>query len=113
MRLWISILLRQPEVDDVDLIRSFSESHQKVIRLYIAMDETFTMHVLDPGHELIRQHQHRLQAQLSVTKVEQILQARSEQIHHHDVIITLHAVPSHVRDAGAALQDFIEFRFVE
>eukprot|EP00955_Chlamydomonas_euryale_P029726 313180-Chlamydomonas_euryale.AAC.5 len=50
-------------------------------------------------YQLVCQHQHRLQAELSIAKVEQVLQGRPHQIYHHDVVVALDAVPPDVRDS--------------
>jgi len=51
------------------------------------------------AHQLIRQHQHRLQAELPVAKVEQVLQAGPQQVDDHHVVVALDAVPPHIGDA--------------
>ena len=51
-------------------------------------------------HQLVGQHQHRLQAEFPVAKVEQVLQARTQQVQHHDVVVPLHAIPPDVGDAS-------------
>ena len=52
------------------------------------------------AHQLVGQHQHRLQAKFPVAKVEQVLQARPQQVQHHHVVVPLHAVPPDVGDAS-------------
>ena len=48
------VLLCQPEVDDVNLVRLLAKADQEVIRLDIAMDEILGMHVLNPVDHLVR-----------------------------------------------------------
>lgn len=38
---WVSEAFRQTKVDHVDLVASFADTHQKVIRFDITMDESF------------------------------------------------------------------------
>lgn len=45
--LWVPVLLGEAEVDDIDLVASLSDSHQKVVRLDVAVDEVAGMNVLD------------------------------------------------------------------
>lgn len=51
-----------------------------------------------PAYHLIREHQDRLEAELAVAKVEQILKAGSQQIDHHHCVVTLHPKPAYIRD---------------
>lgn len=53
VRLWVTVLLCQSEVDDIDLISTLPNSHQEVVRLDITMNERFGVNVLDTGNELI------------------------------------------------------------
>lgn len=43
----VTILLSQAKVDDVDQVALFSQSHQKVVRLHISVDEVFGVNELD------------------------------------------------------------------
>lgn len=45
--LWVTILLGQTEVDDIDLIASLPNAHEKVVWLDVAMDEGLCVYVLD------------------------------------------------------------------
>lgn len=47
VRLRVTIFLCQPKVDDIDLISTFPNPHQKVVRLDITMNERFGVYVLD------------------------------------------------------------------
>lgn len=48
MRLGVTELLSQPEVDNIDLIGPLAQSHQKVVGLDIAMDKALAVNVLYP-----------------------------------------------------------------
>lgn len=98
MCLGVTELLSQAKVDDIDLIGPLAQSHQKVVWLDVAMDEALAVNILYPrdlqarstsvqyagdtaprgqareSYQLVGQHEHCLQAELSVTEVEQILQ---------------------------------------
>lgn len=59
-----------------------------------------TNHQIDLiSHHLIGEHEHGLEAELAIAEIEQILQRRSQQLHHHHVEVALAAVPQHVGDA--------------
>ena len=74
VRLRVTILLRETEVDDIDLVSSLANSHQEVVGLDVSMDEVSRVNVLDPGDELIGEEQDGLQAELSVAEIEKVLQ---------------------------------------
>ena len=54
------------------------------------------------AHQLVRQHEHGLQAELPVAEVEQVLQAGPEQVHHQDIVVAFHAKPPYVPDPRCA-----------
>ena len=43
----VPVFLGETEVDDIDLVATLSDSHQKVVRLDVAVDEVTRMDVLD------------------------------------------------------------------
>lgn len=45
--LWIAILFGKTKVDDIDLIATLADAHEKVVRLDIAMNEALSVNVLD------------------------------------------------------------------
>jgi hypothetical protein len=51
---WVTVLLCQTEVDNIDQISSLANTHEEVIGLYIAMDNCLSVDVCDTGYELIR-----------------------------------------------------------
>ena len=48
--LGVSVLLRQPEIDDIDDVGALPKAHQEVIGLDVAVDEGLAVYILDPGH---------------------------------------------------------------
>ena len=66
------------------------------------------MDIFDPGNELIREQQNGLQGKFAVAKIEQILQARSEEIKNHGVVITFRAKPADKRDADSSGQGLVD-----
>src|SRR4051812_38273204 len=83
MGLRVPVLLCQTEIDDVDLVTTLADAHEEVIRLDITVDEGFGVNVLDAGDELIGEQEHRLQGELAVAEVEEILQAGAEKVKDH------------------------------
>ena len=51
------------------------------------------------AHQLVCQHEHSLQTELSVAEVEEVLQAGAKEIDDHHVVVALDAEPADVRDA--------------
>ena len=62
------------------------------------MQEVVVVEELDPLEELVSQHQHRLQAELSLALGEEVLETLPQQVHHHCVVISLDAEPVHSWD---------------
>jgi hypothetical protein len=100
--LGVTVFLGETEIDDVDLIASLSDAHEKVIRLDVPMNERLGMDVLNPRDELICEEQHSLEREFAVAKVEKILQAGSQKIQHHGIVVTLGPIPTDKRNANAA-----------
>mmetsp|Transcript_22320 Transcript_22320/g.46874 ORF Transcript_22320/g.46874 Transcript_22320/m.46874 type:complete len:427 (-) Transcript_22320:824-2104(-) len=109
----IPILFGQPKVDDVHLVRLLPQAHQEVVRLDIPVDEAPGVHVLDPSKQLVRQHEHRLERKPPVAKVEEVFERGTQQVHDHDVVVPLDAVPPHHGDPDAPLEDLVQLRLVE
>lgn len=49
MGLGVPVLLRKAEIDDVDLVATFSDTHKEVVGLDITMDEVTRVNILYPG----------------------------------------------------------------
>ena len=73
--LWITVLLGQTEIDDVDLVASLADAHEEVVGLDVSVDEGFGVYVLDAGDELVDEQQDGLEREFAVAEVEEILQA--------------------------------------
>lgn len=55
----IPVLLCEAKVNDVDVVLTAPESHQKIVWFDIPMEIEPAVNVLDPLNHLIGQHQHR------------------------------------------------------
>ena len=61
-------------------------SNEKVLRLDVAEDDVFGMDVLEPGDELDGRHADCLEGEAAVARFEQVLEAGTEELHHHGVV---------------------------
>lgn len=57
------------------------------------MDEVSAVYVLDAHENLVCQKYDRLQLEPASTKVEEVLQTWTQQLHHHDIVVALGAEP--------------------
>ena len=112
MGLGITILLGQTKVDDVDLIASLANAHQEVIRFDITMDERLGMDILDAGNELIGEQEDSLQGEFAVAEIEQVLEAGSEKVQDHGIVITLGSKPTDKGNADAAGEGLVDTCFI-
>uniref|UniRef100_A0A182IYJ2 Uncharacterized protein n=1 Tax=Anopheles atroparvus TaxID=41427 RepID=A0A182IYJ2_ANOAO len=108
----VAILLRQPEVDQEQLVAVAPDAHEEVIRLDVAVDEVLHVQILQPADHLVDEHQHGLDREVPAAKVEEVLQRRSEQVHHQHVVAALLAEVANVRDADAAGQHLVQLVLV-
>jgi hypothetical protein len=63
-------------------------------------------------HELVGEEQSRLERELAVAKVEQVLERRPEQVEDHGVVVAFDAEPAHERDADAAGEGLVDLGLV-
>jgi hypothetical protein len=71
--LGVSILLGETEINHIDLIASFSNAHEEIVRLDISVDKVSRVNVFDSRDELVGEEKDSLEGEFSVTEVEQIL----------------------------------------
>ena len=129
VRLGISELLRQSEVDDVDLVPTLADAHQEVIGLYVPVDEVAGVNVLDArdlmpsvsrengtieryAHQLVREEKDRLQAEFAVTKVEEVLERGSKEVKDHGIVVALGAIPPDKGNAHATCEGLVHLGLV-
>lgn len=85
--LGILVALGKTEINDVDVVLgALCVSNQKVVRLYVPMNNAFFMNFLDALNHLNRNMQACLQIKLSSTFLEKIFKRFAEQIHDHNVV---------------------------
>jgi hypothetical protein len=76
------------------------------------VDERFGVDVLNAGNELVREQKHSLQRELPVAEVEQVLQAGSEKVQDHSIIITLCAEPTDKGNTNPTSKGLVDSGFV-
>jgi len=108
MGLGVAVLLGQTKVDHVDLIAALANAHEEVVWLNVTVDERLGVDVLDAGDELVGEQEHRLERELAVAEVEQVLQARAEEVQDHGVVVTLGAKPADEGDANTAGEGLVD-----
>mmetsp|Transcript_25136 Transcript_25136/g.82960 ORF Transcript_25136/g.82960 Transcript_25136/m.82960 type:complete len:282 (+) Transcript_25136:1858-2703(+) len=99
----------QAVVDQVDLVRSLLDPHEKVLRLDVPMDDASRMDVAETVKHLMCKHQPRLGRDASlIHELEKILHVRAQQLHHQDVAVLSVQIslshPVHVGDPWTSLK---------
>lgn len=108
VRLRVTILLGQTEIDDVDLVTTLANAHQEVVGFDITMDEGLGVDVLDAGDELVGEKQNGLQGELAVAEVEEVFERRAKQVEDHRIVVTLGTEPTHEGYADATGEGFVD-----
>jgi len=80
MSLWVTVLLSQTEINNIDLVTTLANAHEEIVWLDITVDEALGVNVLNAGDELIGKEEDGLQGEFAVAEVEKILQTGSEKI---------------------------------
>lgn len=110
--LGVSVLLGQTEIDNVDLVATLANAHEEVVGLDISVNEGLGMDVLDSGDELVGKKENGLEGELSVAEVEEILQAGTEKVKNHGIIVTLGSEPANEGNADTTSQGLVDAGFV-
>lgn len=108
VRLRVTVFLRQTKVDDIDLVTTLADAHQEIVRLDITVNERLGVDVLDARNELVGQKQDSLQGEFAVAEVEEILQARTEEIEYHGIVIALGSKPADKGNANTASKGLVD-----
>jgi hypothetical protein len=112
VRLGIAVFLGQTEIDYVDLVAALANAHEEVVGLDVTVDEGLGVDVLNAGDELVGKEKHRLQRELAVAEVEQILQGWAEQVQDHGVVVALGSEPAHEGDTDTASEGLVDAGFI-
>lgn len=115
----VPVLLCHAEVDHMNDVSSFraGSTDQEIVRLDVAIDEVFLVDRLNSrklgfglsagpratekrSYHLFGDHHHSLDGESPVAMVEEIFQARAQEIDHQDVVQTFLPEIIHIRDAS-------------
>ncbi len=108
--------LGQTEIDQIYLVSFLLDTHQEIFGLYITVNKTLRMYVLNPRQHLLSKHQNCLQGEFSRAMVQQILQRRSQKVDYHNKKISLDPAPINFGQSNCShttLKNFQYFRFME
>lgn len=112
MGLGVAVFLGQAKVNDIDLVASLPDAHEEVVGLDIAVDEGLGMDVLDTRNQLVGEEKNRLQGELSVAEVEEVLQAGPEEVEDHGIVVTFRAKPADEGDSDTTGERLVDAGFV-
>lgn len=108
----VTVFLGQPKINYIDLVSTFSNTHEEVVWLDVSMNEGFGVDIFNARDELIRQQKYRFQGEFAVAKVEKILQAGSEKIKNHGVVITLSSKPTNKGNTDTSSKRLVHAGFI-
>jgi hypothetical protein len=108
MSLWVTILLGQTEIDDIDLVATLTNTHEEVVGLDITVDEGLGVNVLNTGDELIGEEKNGLQGELAIAEVKEILQTGPEEIQNHGIVVALGTEPANEGDSDSTSQGLVD-----
>lgn len=100
------------EIDYEDFVSSFAQPSKEIFRIDIVIDQILLMYPLDSVNELTRYEQSRLEAELSITKPQQMLKRRPIHISDKGAIIMLDSKPIQVWYSCASLDQSVDFGFL-
>lgn len=112
MGLWVTVLFGQTEINDIDLVASFPNTHQEVVGLDISVNEALGVDIFDTRDELIGEQEDSFQGELAVAEVEKVLQAGTKKINYHGIVVTLGSEPTDKGNANSARKRLIDAGFV-
>lgn len=84
---FVSVAAAATEIDDEDEGGLLPESHQEVVRLDVSVEIPVVMQYLEPVQDLQGDDDRCFQAEGSSTKLQQLLETRSEKRHDQIVIV--------------------------
>lgn len=108
VRLGVSVLLGETEINYIDLVTTLANAHQEVIGLDISVDEALCVDVLDSGDELVGEEEDGLEGELAVAKVEQVFQGGAEKVNDHGIVVALGSEPADKGNANATGEGLVD-----
>jgi hypothetical protein len=76
------------------------------------VNERLGVDVFNAGDELIGKEKDRLERELAVAKVEEILQAGSKEIDNHGIVVTFGTEPANERDSNTTGKRLVDTGFI-
>ena len=104
----VPVLLRETEVNHVDLVASLADTHEEVVGLDVTVDEALGVDVLDAADELVGEQEDGLEGEFAVAEVEEILEGGTEEVEDHGVVVTLGAEPPDEGNTDAASERLVD-----
>jgi hypothetical protein len=132
MSLWITELLRETEIDDIDLVAPLANTHEEVVGFDITMNEVSRVDVFDTGdlitmasqmatkrefshaatYQLVSKKEDCFQAELAVAEVKEVFERRTEEVKDHGVVVAFCAKPPDERNADTAGEGLVDLGLV-
>lgn len=109
----VSVLLRQAKVDNVHYVCPLPDANDKIVGLDISVNKVTVVNEFQARYQLDSQHHGRLQGKPPPTIIEQILQARTQEIHHHNVVVAHTPLHVHAGYSHPPFEDTIHFCFIQ
>lgn len=75
------------------------------------MDDILGVNVLETMEKLVGKYQHRLQGELATSKIEKVLQTRSQKIEHHGLIFAFKQIIVNAWNTGTARKLSVDICF--
>lgn len=78
--------LSEPKINDENIVLlCLRAANKEIVGLDVAMDDSLLVHLLNALDHLRADKQHRLEVELALARLEQVLNGGSEQVHDHHV----------------------------
>ena len=111
-RIGVPISSCQTEIDDVHEVSAISDSHKKVVRFQISVDNAFAMAIFHGLDDLRSEHQHCLEREFSVTLLEKCLETGTEIIKNHDIPVAFVSISVYLWYARMSLEQTVNICLV-
>ena len=72
--LWVPVSFAQTKVNDVNDVTLSLNSNQEIIRLYVSVQKTSRVEILDSSYHLVRDHEHCFQTEFTTAVIKQVLE---------------------------------------
>lgn len=86
-------------------------TNQEVIRLHVSVNKMIVMEKFEALYHLVRKHHGGLYSEFSFAVVEEILQAWTQKVHNHGIVIPFNPKPMDRRYSSASVQYFVYLGF--